>query len=104
MSTRIIRKITKLEFKKLVKERKDDIKVSGHAFDHINKAQREIFTEESLKEVLLRENPKLVGIQDNMRYASYYSKKYGFLKLILNIKEIEIEIITFIKVRTIPQV
>ena len=48
------------------------IEDSGHAFKRLSQKQREIFTIEEIRKILLQEKPFLVGIQENGNYAVFY--------------------------------
>ncbi|HIH04811.1 TPA: hypothetical protein HA372_01770 [Candidatus Woesearchaeota archaeon] len=101
-STKIIEEVDRSHFEELIDERKDSLRVSPHALDHLSNAQRKIFSEEDLKRIILSERPEGVGRQRNECYAVFYKRKDGYLKLILNIKEARIDIITFINVGSMP--
>jgi len=53
---------------------------------------------------LRRETPIKVYLQRNERYAIYYRKSDGFRKIILDIKDKSITIVTFIDVLEIPKI
>ncbi len=101
-TTKIIKEISKENFEKIVEQYSAKIKVSPHAFDHLNQAQRSIYKDKTLEKTLLEEKPKGVGLQKNGRYAAFYRRKEGFTKLICEIKRGRLEIITFINVETMP--
>jgi len=81
-----------------------EIFVSPHALDHLSRGQRKVFKEQELINILRRETPRKVYLQRNERYAVYYRKSDGFRKLILDIKDKNITIITFIDVLEIPKI
>lgn len=41
-------------------------------------------------------------MQRNGRYAAFYRRNWGFLRIILEIKDPKLEIITFINTETMP--
>ncbi|HIH15654.1 MAG TPA: hypothetical protein HA360_01285 [Nanoarchaeota archaeon] len=78
------------------------ITICPHAFEKIYQAQRTLFTEEALKLPLQREVPHFVALQQNGRYTIYYHRKNFFLNIIIEIKEGEIEVVSFMKKDTLP--
>ena|SRR3989344_6704615 len=101
-TTRITKEIPLEIFKDIIYKYKSDIVVNTHAIDHLSDAQRKVFKERELIDVLLKENPRGVGLQKNGRYTSFYRRDWGFLKIILEIKDPKLEIITFINAETMP--
>ena len=81
-----------------------EVFISPHALDHLSRGQRKVFKEQELIDILRRETPRKVYLQKNERYATYYRKSDGFRKLILDIKDKSITIITFIDVLEIPKI
>ena len=101
-TTKIIKEVSLEEFNELILEYKDRIVVNPHALDHLSDAQRKVFKERGLIDILLKENPRGVGLQRNGRYAVFYRRNWGFLRIILEIKEPKLEVITFINTEAIP--
>lgn len=101
-TTKIIEEIPKEDFKEIIEKYSSKIRVSPHAFDHLNQAQRNIFKDETLINMIGEENPRGVGLQKNGRYAIFYKRKEGFTKLICEIKRDYFEIITFINTDNMP--
>lgn len=101
-TTKIIEEITKERFKILISKYINSIKISSHAFDHLNESQRKIFKEEDLIKVVKKENPYSIGLQRNGRYAVFYRRKNGYFRIILQVKEARIEVVTFINTDNIP--
>ncbi len=101
-TTKIIKEVDLEEFKEIILKYKNNIDVNPHALDHLSEAQRKLFKEEELISTLLRENPRGVGLQQNGRYAAFFKRNWGFLRIILEIKEPKLEIITFINTETMP--
>jgi len=102
ITTKIIEEISVGRFKEIVNKHKNNIRLSYHALTHLSNAQRKVFKEEELINPLLREKPVGVGLQQNGRYAVFYRRKSGYLRIILELKETKIEIITFINTDNIP--
>tara|TARA_Y100000310_G_scaffold311401_1_gene357632 strand:+ start:680 stop:1006 length:327 start_codon:yes stop_codon:yes gene_type:complete len=100
-TTRPIKEIDKIEFKNILANKEKH--VSFHAFDHLSERQRKVFKEEELISMLLRETPRKIYLQHNGRYAVYYRKSDGYRKLILEISDKKITIVTFINVLEIPR-
>ena len=86
-TTKIIEEVSKEDFKEIVVKYSSKINVSSHAFDHLNMAQRNIFKDETLKDMIIKENPQSIGLQKNGRYAVFYKRKEGFTKLICEINK-----------------
>ena len=101
-TTKIIKEISFEEFKDIVSKYKDKIEINPHALDHLSDAQRKVFKEQGLIDTILKENPRGVGLQRNGRYAVFYRRNWGFLRIILEIKEPKLEVITFINTEAIP--
>lgn len=103
-TTRIIEAVSKDRFKRIISKYKNNIHVSPHAFFHLNDAQRDVYNEQHLINILLQERPHLIGLQKNGRYAAFYKRKDHYLRLILEIKETKIELVTFINTEYIPHI
>ncbi|MBS3147395.1 hypothetical protein J4219_00760 [Candidatus Woesearchaeota archaeon] len=102
MSAKIIDSLDIAIFKQIIEDYKSKLSVSAHALDHLSIAQRKILNEDSLKKIVLSEEPRGIGIQKNGRYAVYYRRTDGFLKIILEKKEQRLEVITFINADSMP--
>lgn len=100
-STKPIEEVDKKIFKDVLADK--EILVSPHALDHLSRGQRKVFKEQELIDILRRETPRKIYLQNNGRYATYYRKSDGFRKLILDIKDKNLMIITFIDVLEIPR-
>jgi len=72
-----------------------EIKTTDHTFFRLNKRQRKIFKEKIIKEIILSEDPFLIGIQKNKNYAVFYNYKKDVLKIILDMQFNKINIVTF---------
>jgi len=94
-TTKIIKEVSLEEFKEIISKYKDNIVVNPHAFDHLSDAQRKVFKEQNLIDALLKENPRGIGLQRNGRYAAFYRRNWGFLRIILEIKDPKLEITTY---------
>lgn len=102
-TTKIIERIPLNRFKHLLSKYKTKIKVSPHALDHLSDAQRKVFKEEELIEILTKENSKGVGLQRNGRYAAFFKRKEGYIRIIFELKHEDLmEIITFINTDSMP--
>lgn len=71
------------------------IDCTKHTFFRLGQKQREIYTCDMLKKIILNERPVKVGIQRNRNFASYYRHKKKLLKIVLSIKPSNIKIVTF---------
>ena len=100
-TTRIIKEINYFEFKELISNYK--IKVNSHAYFRLNEMQRKIYKDDVLIDILTKEKPTLIGIQQNKNYAIFFARKEGYLRIIFNINLSNIEIITFYIIDHIPK-
>ena len=101
-TTRIIESVSFRRFKQILSKYKSKIKVGPHALDHLSDSQRKVFKEENLINTLLRETPRGIGLQRNGRYAAFFRKKFGYLRIIFELKSDRLEIITFINTDYMP--
>ena len=101
-TTKIETTLSRADFRELLLQYKATLFVTPHAFNHLNYAQRKLFKEKELKNIILKENPRGIGIQRNGRYAVFYKRKNGFIKIICEIKRQRFEIITFINIERMP--
>ena len=104
VATRIIKIVTYLEYKELISQYRNKIIINPHAYFHLNEAQRNIFKEEVLINILEKETPSLIGIQQNERYAALFRRKNGYLRIIFQVYPNNIEIITFYITETLPKI
>ncbi len=101
-TTKIIKEVNLEDFKEIIFKYKDNVYVNPHALDHLSDAQRKVFKKQSLIDALLKESPRGVGLQRNGRYTAFYRRNWGFLRIILEVKDPKLEIITFINTETMP--
>ena len=100
-STKPIKEISKEEFKDLIKGK--EVVVSPHAIWHLSNKQRKVFNKEELMNMILKESPRKVYLQENERYAAYYRKSDGYRKLIIEIRDDKTIVVTFIDMDEIPK-
>ncbi len=95
-STKIVKRkgVEKL-FKTIKKFSKENIECTSHTFFRLSEKQREIFTCEELREILLNNKPFLAGIQHNGNHALFYKHQNKNLKIVVNINSRKIKIVTF---------
>ena len=100
----IKKKIKKSEFLDQIKLfPKEKMNCNKHTLFRLSEGQREHFNCSNLKEILCNETPILAGIQYNNRHTAFYrDKDKKILRIILNIKINEIEIITFYYITKLP--
>ena len=101
-TTQPIEEINKLRYKEIIKNK--DIEISPHALDHLSAKQRKVFKEQELFDMLEKEAPRKIYLQKNGRYATYYRKPDGFRKLILDLEDNKIIIVTFMDTPEIPKI
>ena len=73
----------------------NNIEDSGHAFKRLSQKQREVFTIEEICNILLKDKPFLVGIQENDNYAVFYKHQGKNLRIILKLEGQKVKIVTF---------
>ena len=95
-STKIIKKvdIEKL-FETIKKFPKANIECTQHTFFRLSEKQRKIFTCGELREIILNKKPFLAGIQHNGNHALFYKHKNKNLKIVVNINNRKVKIVTF---------
>lgn len=94
--TKIEKRVKIEEYLKIIKKySKEEVECTEHTFFRLSQKQREIFTCKELKKVLLTQKPFFVGIQYNKNYAAFYKYQNRNLKIILNIIDRKINIVTF---------
>ena len=92
----IKKKIKIQDFINIIKRyNKNKIECTPHTIFRLSQKQREIFTCEELTEILLKNVPFLVGIQENKNYAAFYQHKNKNLKMIIGIEPQKVKIVTF---------
>jgi len=101
-STRPIEAIGKLRYKQLISNKA--IKLSPHALDHLSTKQRKVFKAEELLYMLEKEVPRKTYLQSNSRYAAYFRKSDGYRKIILEVNNTIVTIITFMDTVEVPKV
>ena len=102
-ATKIIKRISGREFKKLLCKVHNDIRISQHAYFRLSEAQRKIYKAEYLVYAMLKEAPVLVGVQENGRYAVFFRRRASYLRIIFRISNY-VEIITFFIVNNVPRI
>ena len=70
------------------------IEDSGHAFKRLSQRQRELFTIEEVRKILLENHPFLVGIQTNNNYAVFYKHQGKNLRMIIKLESQKVKIVT----------
>jgi hypothetical protein len=94
--TKIKKKVEVKEFQDFLKDYSiEDIECTQHTFFRLSEKQRKIFTCDELKRILTKETPFLVGLQNNRNYAVFYIHNNKNLKIIVNLGNRKIKIVTF---------
>ncbi|MCH7568851.1 MAG: hypothetical protein IIA87_05515 [Nanoarchaeota archaeon] len=84
---KIKRKIPVNDFITLIRKYSpENIEDSGHAFKRLSQRQRELFTIEEVRNILLKDRPFLVGIQENDNHAVFYKHQGKNLRIIIKLK------------------
>ncbi|MBU0460453.1 MAG: hypothetical protein KJ597_00595 [Nanoarchaeota archaeon] len=102
--TRIIKEVDYFEFRLLIDKSKGKIKVNPHAYFRLSEMQRKVYKDETLLEMLTEEKPAFIGVQKNKNYATFFSQKQGYLRLIFKVTKENIEIVTFYITDNIPKI
>lgn len=103
-STRLVKEVNYFDFRGLIEQYEEQIKVNPHAYFRLSQMQRKVYKDEMLIDLLTGERPVFVGIQQNKNYAAFFSKKGGYLRLIFEVTNEGIEIITFYVTDHIPKI
>ena len=74
---------------------KEQMECTPHTFFRLSEKQRKIFTCNELKSILITRKPFLVGFQYNKNYALFYKYQNRNIKIIANIGNRKIKIVTF---------
>ncbi len=99
--SRITHTISRTEFKGIISKYKDRVLCSQEALFRLNEGQRKLFKEKELVHIIKNEEPTMVGIQQNLRYAAFFKRKEGYLRIIFALRK-NLEIITFFITRYLP--
>ncbi len=100
-TTKPIKEISAEELKYLIKEKA--VEIADHALFHLSNKQRKIFNVEELLQMIQKETPRKVYLQENGRYRAYYRKKDGFRKLIVEIGK-KVVVVSFMDEIEIPRI
>lgn len=93
---KIKRKIPVNDFISLIRKYiPEDIEDSSHAFKRLSQKQREVFTIEEVRKILLKDRPFLAGIQENGNYAAFYKHQGKNLRVIIKLENQKVKIVTF---------
>lgn len=93
---KIKRKIPINDFITLIRKYSvENIEDSGHAFKRLSQKQRELFTIEQARKILLEAHPFLVGVQENDNYAVFYKHQGKNLRIIIKLESQKVKIVTF---------
>ena len=66
----------------------ESIEDSGHAFKRLSQKQRELFTIEEVRKILLKDHPFLIGIQENDNHAVFYKHQGKNLRMIIKLETV----------------
>lgn len=99
---RVIKNVEIADFKAILDAHHGNVFISSHALDHLSNAQRHVFSPETLKDMLLTQNPAGVGIQGNGNYSAFFRLKDGYRRIILKNTQKKLEIVTFMNTDSMP--
>lgn len=97
-----IKELTPSEFKDLIRDK--NVALTQHTLDHLSNAQRKVFKIEELMHMIDKERPRKAYEQFNGYYAAYYRRDKGYRKLIFDIQEKELIIVSFIDTVDLPKI
>jgi mRNA-degrading endonuclease RelE of RelBE toxin-antitoxin system len=100
-TTRPIEKISKSRFE-CIKSGKE-IVVSPHALDHLSERQRKVFKDSDLINMVERESARVVYLQQNGRYSAHFRRSDGYRRLVLEVEDEKITIVTFTDPPELPK-
>lgn len=106
LRTRIVRKISIETYHSLIHRYESKIKCGTDALFRLNEGQRKLFKCKDIINTLTKESPRSVGIQANGRYAAFFRRKEGFIRIIFEINTMfnRLEIVTFTWEDNIPRI
>lgn len=94
--TKIEKRVNIKNFLDFIQEyNKKNIECAEQTFFRISEKQRKIFTVKELIKIITQKKPFLVGVQYNKNYAVFYEYKNRNLKIIVNLRNKKIKIVTF---------
>ena len=99
-ATILVKEVTVEQYQDLLREH--PIFVNSHALFRLSQAQRKLFKEQELIHILKNQQPNLIGIQQNGRYAAFFKQKQGYMRIIFQLTPQGIEIGTFYNIEKLP--
>ena len=93
--------ITEIEWAEVLRDKK--VRVSPHAAAYLTGAQRKAFKEEELIFLVARTVPRVVLLQENGRYAAHYRKPESYRKIIIEVRDNEAVVVTFMNEKELPR-
>ena len=79
------------------------VELSDHALVYIETGERKVFITEELISLVERQKPSKAYFQQNGRYGIYYRLREGYRKLVLEIQEQKVVIVTYMDTDEIPK-
>lgn len=101
-ATRIIETVQVNVFKEWIRAKRITIN-QPHVLMRLSEAQRNIFKEEELIRILKQETPVLVGLQKNGRHAALFRRPNGFMRIVFQLSNGQLDIRTFYETKYLPQ-
>jgi len=84
---KIKKKIEISKFLEMIQEYEEkDLETTNHTFFRLNETQREVYTEEKIKEIFFNEEPFLVGIQNNDLWALFYKYEKKIFRVLVDLQ------------------
>ncbi len=96
VSHELERKVDIIYFLRLIDEiQEKQIYLTTHTFSRLEEGERKVFKEQVIKEIIKYQIPKLVGIQKNGLYATFFDYGKKVLRIMIDIQLDKMNIITF---------
>ncbi len=89
------------ESRRLISNR--EIILSEYALIRLNENQKRLFTEDEILRIIKEEISIKVHLQINQKYVYYYALEKDFLKLVLEVTEKKVVIVTLLYVKKISE-
>ena len=80
------------------------IEFSDHALAYIETGERKVFITQDIISLLEKQKPSKAYLQQNGRYGIYYRLREGYRKLVLEIQEQKVIIVTYMDTDEIPKI
>lgn len=102
---KIVRIVEIANFLEIIRDYKpEQIICTDHTFFRLSESQRKIFKCETLRELIIHDEPLSVGLQQNGNYAVFYKHEKKVIRVIIDLQNEKINIVTFYFVNQVPRI